>query len=353
MYPSFESIPPHKFIPGFYFLAQHGVGNASLAYYLTWLGVIPTRTGDVVPQKNNISFLVPKCPQTYLYGLNVDMLPKKDENIVESGCHGSVIWLVRDPVLALTSNLNWHIGRVAFSKGDFSFLSKNNIPNHIKFCFYYSNLFDSIRDVVPSDDRSLIVQTKDISGPNCIDTLKKIALYLNIPYRREVEDIAAICFNSYKNRLWSYQPMKFYPIKDHNVCYFNVAPSKLFDFWFNHWTKAYILGKFEYNGDEYTAGLPMNSISGYPESILEIIWKNIDMECLEKWIDIWQEHCTVTQRIYERYAFTPDKLIDYFINNRALHSWYVSHLDNEIKIFAKNNPQIIDSWEYYNQLANL
>lgn len=351
MQPNFDVHNGDRFIPDFYVVGGHGCGRLSLTYYLSWLGLPVSPEDNMKPTKDTICLPVQKNEKTYGYGLTVDRLPQDLQPLAHEN-ENPVIWMVRDPIKIMVSLYNYCLGDVVFCKGNPEvFIDNPLIPfftSHISLCALYS----SLKKITASTANPFIVQTEDLFADKCVNTLENIARYLNVPFSNTVCDIATINYNSFLNRLWSRQPAKFFPI---NIFlyprpYYYLAPDKLFDFWFNQWKAAKILANFEYKSQVFTLGMPFDQYKFFEKDISQNYFTPEKICALKKYIEIWEIHCDLTRKLYDKYSVTAEKALDVICANHKFKSRFLRFMDNELKDFAAEYPDIVKNWKYFNCL---
>lgn len=344
-------ITTHRMVPDFYVIGGHGCGRLSLSYYLNWMGAPVFPEGNLFPTLENISIPVLKNPFTYAFGLTIDQISGHFGPINSEPVATPALWLVRDPIQIMVSLFNYFLGDAVFGRGNALTLGNEPIlpflSKHISVC----NLFDTLKRSINTTATPLVVETPELLPDACAGTLKKIAAYLRIPYTESVAEIASIPFNTYDNRLWSRQPAKSYPISAfYYVAPLYVAPDKIFDFWFNQWSPAHTLFRFTYKGRQFTAGMPRERYEKILPSILENFFNEEKIEATKTYIDVWEEHCALTRKLYKQYSITAEDAVEAIRKNPRFRSRYLRFMENELKEFSVNYPGIVSKWKYFNSI---
>lgn len=344
-------ITTRRFIPDFYVLGGHGCGRLSFSYYLNCMGAPVFPEGNLFPTMETISIPVLKNPETYAFGLTIDQISGHFGPVNAEPVDTPALWLVRDPIRMLVSLFNYFLGDAVFGKGNALTLGARPIlpfiSKHISVC----NLFDTLKRSIDTTAEPLVIETPELLPEACAGTLQKIAAYLHIPYTESVSEIAAIPFNTYENRLWSRQPAKSYPISAfYYVSPLYFAPEQIFEFWYNQWSPSVILFRFTYKGRQFSAGMPQERYEKIAHTVPGNFFNEEKIEATKTYLDVWEEHCALTRRLYARYSITAGDVVEAIRKNQKFRSRYLRFMENELKEFSVNYPGIVRKWKYFNSI---
>lgn len=344
-------IEAEDFIPDFYLLCSHGVDMWTFSYLLGRLG-FPASV-DPCSIKNgkftNINFPEWQAKDVILRGATIDYYFLGSPLI-----YGDIktIQIVRDPVDALTTYINWHIARGLYGK--YINLPVFNDDTCLEFFinnFFMLVMYSSMWKCLGSNIKPHLIDMSDLLGCKCKSALGKAIKYLvgdgNLVNTIQ-DEIYEIPYNSLENRIWKYQRGKYFMGK--NCKYiggFVFYPSFLHEY-YSYLEKKKIFDHFMHENKSYTISAPETIC--FTLSEINDLKSNSFTDNFKRALEIFLMHKKNADKLYKKYVFTPDKTISIFRSKPKTYTWIKKLLDFEMRIPIQEIPKKVENWKNYHKL---
>lgn len=343
-----------NFKPDFYFLTSHGTGMWSSWYLLKCLG-FPVSINLPIPMPLNngrltdIRFPGGQADDVLMRGLTIDHC-----NTQSALSYGDIktIQTVRDPIDAMTSYLNAGIGNGVYNN-DIN-LGAFNLKTYLDFLWkesFYVVRYTSLRKCANTHAKALMIDCSDLNTQRCKTTFAKVVHYLSEKTESEIlvpDEIFKIRYNSLENRIWRYQNgIYLMGINKEYIGPFHIFPSFLHDY-YAYYNKKIIIDQFVYNNISYII-----SIQESTNEILSTMKKfdsSLYRKNFENAIDIFLSFKEISDNLYKKYSFTPEKTIDLIRSNPTMRSRFLKLLDYEMSVCIKEIPEKVENWKNYHSL---
>lgn len=348
--------------PDFYLLCGHGGRDNSLIHYLNLMG-FPTTSSRRGEYKNGrqINSVYPHKKSKYRFGYGITLNRVLNDTPLSYGTRcQKVIQLIRDPVDALVSWINWHIACAIFPHPNYavelSCFNEVMIPKFVNEWLDWTGKFTSLRASVDTkSNETLFIDVSELNVDCCLDILKEIhALLSPLPFTPSEELIKAvkIDFDSIENCTWHYQPFKgvgenlFFPA----VRLISVVPLPLHDFFRNTWEEAHCLDVVEVNNCNYMVSVPKSYFMGSFNPRGKKIWNRLHREALKEVLEIHLAHRELSMELYKQNAYTPERLIEIFKSRPHAHKKFMEVMEKEVSLPLKTVPHKIEKWRNFHKL---
>lgn len=336
----------------FFVFGTHGTGLQSLLFFLakltksnksvvplplhwTNIEVVPYLTG-ILWKKKILGFL-PKSA----WGITFEGSPKNlkwiQKNIQK---RVPAIILVRDPIDALISHINYYIGKDIFVNNQFSDIDlycKDILCSDTQVdrtCGFKKNLVPleaNITDV-------FYIDTQDIIGKQTNITLKKIADFLDFDYP-ELYDFD-IRVNSQFER-----PFPFILIENGCKYYLSCFPNKYKNEVFPNYKET----KIHYIDECYQSSyFPDKRFYIFSEDKISNQHKNI-----YSWADsMLYQHCLKMQK-YEAKKIGIDDFFDFLVRHDIIYCRMKKYFEEQIEFISRQNGEMISKWKNFHAFYSL
>lgn len=347
----------NDFTPDFYFVSSHGVGALSFMYYLSLIGAPTSNMMGTYAngKKSPLKYPVDKTQTIYARGISVDRALFDSAPLTYGNDKQKIIQLIRDPVDILTSIYNMQISRLAFGEGiNFNLLNKGDIIKFFTQALNITIMFSSMRNSISSKEKALVLNTSDISGSCCQETIKIVKQYLSIDKDIDLKHISnfEIAYNSFPNRCWMWQKPKRFIIgpEETDIGGFYIFPASLHDYCANYFSCAHVIDIFTYENDEYVVSIPECDYCEINKITPSSFWDEHKREAMKKVIDIWFEHIDTTRKIYNKYCITWENTINIIRSNSRFYNKFMKLMKHEISMPMTEVPKKVESWKHFHSL---
>lgn len=347
-----QTVHGENFEPDFFLLAPHGVGTLSLIYYLSHLGLLASLSPydlDVYKDGKLITARFPLMKSDTLHGLGItydriipDIKPLRTSQRIH------VVQIVRDPVDQLTSLINFFIAEcICGRESKVPFLNKNLLLECINYSIGLSCSYASLLNQIDGECEVLYLETNDISGQRCIDSLNTIANFFDITYSIDDEQIFSIPYNSFENRIWSYQTAKrlCFP---HDLKEIKVFPAYLHDYATNQIEKTCILDRFIYNEYEYVVTIPISAYS--KNSIDSLLFDDETREAMKRYIDIFIAQINTYSMLYNTHKISWHEVVAAIKADTSFHRRFMKFMEYQLNHLITEVPDMVEQWHHFHCL---
>lgn len=345
------NMQPQKHMPDYILVANHCVGLMSLLCYLKFMGSPSTLFSD------HIAMLARLRTQYETCGLTVDKA-NYDLNLKELfGIHTfPVVWVIRDPIEALTTYINWHIGEhISCSNRSHWFCNQDATSIYeaiaqtalcgkeaISF-LSYSETFTHAACI----ERLLVIDTQDLAEEKIYATLCSIASFISITIP---ENLAAFYhrYNDYIARRWAAFPLfnyNIHPNQKKRVC---IIPQNISD--------GYLFARYkilnpishtiEHNGENFNISFVEENSSF--DMLYEVCTKAAST--IPTILDIRKKIVENDVMLYKSLSLTPEKTVDLIKKNTAIYKAFTSISKKSVELVKKISPNKLENWKYYHEI---
>lgn len=346
-------------MPDFYFVAPHGTGSFSLAYYLKTLGIGCFRQSTRGDMREYIA------GQTHCLGLNIDNSKPSEENekaCIKRGGGVPTVWLVRDPVDLLCSNCNFIISSsiLRCSAWQQQLPVKYLVPEMLLEYLllgevnpYYCNYSSQLLKVKPFP--LLCLDTSELSSEHIESSLRSIWELLERDQEREfVLDTSTVGknFNSFKSRM-----QIFFSQLSLDECpgiRIHIYTKDYFPYmrYTKMWTENILLFdlyNFTIDGNTYVLCLQCDNFDMVKKSA-ESIFARFE-KYISGYIRMRNSYLQSVSLTLDAFKITSQRILEILEADKRLKTHFLRTQHKELRLVKKFRPDLLERWTSFAQIG--